>query len=164
MKLNKLFALSLLAASSLAMAESAVAPLDVTATVQSSCELTTSPVAFGSFKPATSGNVDAAGAVRVTCTVTTPYTVDLGTGNKSSTFDTRWMGGSNVANADTLAYNLYLDSNRTQVWGDTTESTVHATGVGTGSQTVHSVYGRMAKSQFVTPDDYADVVTVTVSY
>lgn len=164
MKLNKFLALSLLAASSVAMADTAVAPLDVTATVQKSCELTTQPVAFGSFKPATTGTVDAAGAVRVTCTVTTPYTVDLGTGNQSSTFGTRAMASNIAANSDTLAYNLYLDSNRTQVWGDTTESTVNASGVGSGAQVSHTVFGRVSKNQFVTPDNYADVVTVTVSY
>lgn len=163
MKLNKLIALAALAASSAAMADTAAAPLDVTATVLKSCELSTSAVAFGSFKPASAGTVDAAGSVDVTCTKTTPYAVDMNTGNNSVTFAARNMKGG-VGNADALSYNLYADAARTQLWGDSTESTVNMSGVGTGSEVSIPVFGRLARNQFITPDDYVDSVQVTVTY
>lgn len=162
--MKKLLALAALAvASSAAMAQTATAPLDVTATVLKSCELATSPVNFGSFQPASTGEVDAAGAVNVTCTKTTPYTISMGTGANSSSFAARSMAGGGT-NTDKLNYNLFTDPARTSVWGDGTASTSTIPGVGSGTSVNLPVYGRLSKSQFVTPDNYLDTVTVTVTY
>lgn len=164
MKLNKLLLAGLLAAAaSSAMAATATAPLLVTATVLKSCELSTSPVAFGTVTPSLTGVADATGSVDVVCTKNTPYVLDLSTGGNSATYGARQMAGGG-GNTDLLAYNLYTSAPRTAVWGDTTESTSQVLGTGTGASVSHAVYGRLSRNQFISPDNYTDVVTVTVTY
>jgi len=162
--LNKFLVAGLLAAAaSASFADTATAPLLVTATVLKSCELATTPVAFGTVTPSLTGVADAAGSVDVVCTKDTPYVLDLSTGGNSATFGARNMAGGG-GNTDLLSYNLYTTAARTAVWGDTTESTSQVLGTGTGASISHAVYGRLSRNQFVTPDDYTDVVTVTVTY
>lgn len=164
MRLNKLFAALFAAAiASSAMADTATAPLLVTATVLKSCELTTSPVAFGVVTPSLTGVADATGSVDVVCTKDTPYVLSLSTGGNSASYGARNMAGG-AGNSDLLAYNLYTTAARTAVWGDTTESTSQVAATGTGASVSHPVYGRLSRDQFITPDDYTDVVTVTVTY
>ena len=165
MKIAKIFAALAMAGavSAPALAETASAPLQVTATVLKSCELSTSPVAFGTVTPSLTGVADATGAVDVVCTKSTPYTLALSTGTNSSDFVARNMVGGG-GNTDQLAYNLYTTAARTTVWGDATAGTSTVAGTGTGAVVSHAVYGRLSKNQFVTPDNYLDVVTATLTY
>lgn len=178
MKLSKLLIASLLATGAMsAMATSgpsnssnacgsgqacATGQLNVTATVLKSCELATTPVAFGAITPSQAGVTDAAGSVAVVCTKTTPYTVALSTGAHSNTYSKRNMIGASAP--DGLAYNLYKDAGRSTVWGDGTGGSALVAGVGNSVHQTYPVYGRLNKNQFVTPGAYSDVVTVTVCY
>lgn len=165
MKFSKLLAALTLfgAVAAPALADTASAPLLVTATVVKSCELSTTPVAFGTVTPALVGVADATGSVDVVCTKNTPYTVTLDTGLNSSSFAARNMNGA-VGNADLLAYNLYTTAARTTVLGDSTAGTGTFAGAGTGAVVSYPVYGRLSRNQFVTPDNYQDSVTATVTY
>jgi spore coat protein U-like protein len=89
------------------------------------------------------------------------FTVALSAGN-SNDFTTRTM--SNGSN--TLAYNLYVDSNRMMIWGDGTGGTSTQTFSGLLSllSTSFTVYGRAPKSQYPAPGSYTDTITVTVTY
>ena len=143
---------------------SASATFQVGATILVACNVTGSTLTFGgSIDPLqTPGPVDASTALNVTCTKTTPYSVALSAGTNAgnaSAFGSRTMKSGN----NNLPYQLYLDSGRTQVWGDGNNSGVYS-GTGTGSQQVLTVYGRLPSLAGIVPGNYSDTVTVTITY
>ena len=107
--------------------------------------------------------MDATSTLAVTCTNTTPYAVSLNAGvnaGGATNFASRAMkSGSN-----TLAYQIYLDTGRSTVWGDGTASSSTKSGTGTGSLQNISVYGRIPSLANVVPGSYTDTVTVTITY
>lgn len=106
--------------------------------------------------------VDASATLGVTCTRGTPYTVVLGGGSVGAGAGLRRMGRDGAAGADTIAYQLYRDSARTQPWGDVAAQGV--TGTGTGTPLTHNVYGRVPAQSVPRAGHYADTVTATVTY
>ena len=130
----------------------------VTATVVSTCGITASPLAFGSY---VMGQTDAGTSVVVTCTNGTTYTVSLSAGvGASATVGARKMTGPT---SQTLTYVIYSDAGRTTVWGDTIGTNTVA-GTGNGTPQGISAYGRIAASQTSGVGAYADTVTVTLTY
>jgi spore coat protein U-like protein len=141
------------------------ATFPVTATITSSCTVSGSSLNFGSaIDPlSVSTPLDATSTLTVTCSSTTPYTVSLSAGANAggaSNFASRTM----KSGSDTLAYQLYLDSGRSTVWGDGTASSSAKNGTGTGSAQSLTVYGRLPSLANVVPGAYTDTVTVTISY
>lgn len=133
------------------------------------CLLTaTSDVDFGNLTVgALAAPVDAAGGVSVQCSKSTAYTVYLGDGNQRIAGGNRRMKNGTAL----LAYQLYKNAARTQVWDATggTGATGGSGGVnGTGSGTSQNltVYARIPAGTSVpgTPGAYADTVVVTVTY
>ena len=111
------------------------------------------------------GNVDQTTTLSVKCTKNSPYTVGLNAGvTTGSTIAARPMANG----ADTMAYQLYTDSARTTVWGNsaTAPTWVSGTGAGLGTAQVLTVYGRVATGQTnLAVGSYAETtMTVTVTY
>lgn len=133
-------------------------------TITNTCALTTAPtnLSFGSTGVLT-GNVDATSTVKVTCTTGAPYNIGLDAGANESTADdvtTRRMtdGSSHYVN-----YSMFTTAGRGTVWGNTVSTnTVGSTG--TGSEQAFTVYGRVPAQTTPQAGDYADLVTVTVTY
>lgn len=148
-------------ASSSAMAQTAATGnFNVRMTVVSECKLiTTNDLSFGSTGIWTS-NIDQGTNMSVQCTNSTPYTVALGTGSFGTSVADRRM--KNSSSADTIAYQLYRDTARTQVWGTAAGDTLSGTGTGV-AQTL-TVYGRVPVQGAVAVGSYSDTITVTVSY
>lgn len=70
----------------------------------------------------------------------------------------KWSGG-----ADRLAYNLFSDASRSQVWGDgTAAAPVYVPGVNRNAPQQLIIYGRIAAGQDVSIGSYTDAITVTV--
>jgi len=120
------------------------------------CSVDTSGVAFGSYDPFADGAHDGAGSIEVTCDVSLAYVVSLSPG--AGTYASRRL----VSGADALSYNLYLDVNRTLVWGDGSGATGTASGNGEGE--TFTVYGRIEALQNVPVGSYADAIVVTIDY
>ena len=134
----------------------------------SSCTISASGVAFGTYTPATPATLTGTGTINLTCTVTTKkstVTIDLSTGSSGS-YATRTLRSG----TDVLNYNLYLDAADTQVWGDGTggslEDTVPIIAHGNGSQAsaTFTIYGAVAALQDPAPGSYTDTITVTVNF
>lgn len=144
-----------------ASAQTSTGQIKVTLVVQAECKLTsTADVAFG-----TTGVIQAAisatGTIGVQCTNTTPYNIGLGAGaGTGATVAARKMTSGTGA---TISYELYRDTARTLVWGDTVNSNTVA-GTGTGAVQTLTVYGRVAVQNTPAAGTYADTVTVTVTY
>ncbi len=136
-------------------------PFTVSANVINKCTFTVSPLDFGTNPGLLNTAVNANATLAVQCSNTTPYNVSLDAGqNGGGDINARKMmlGGNSVS------YQLYRDSGRTQVWGDTIGSNT-ATGIGNGttSQSM-TVYGSVPPQTTPPAGTYNDIVVVTVTY
>jgi spore coat protein U-like protein len=155
------FALGFLAlglASRPAVATIVTTTYGVSATVQATCLVSATPMAFGAYTGVVANSTS---TVSVTCTNTTPYNVGLSAGVATgATVTTRQMTGPASA---VLSYALFSDAARSVNWGQTI-GTDTVTGTGNGSAQALTVYGQTAAAQFVAPGGYADTITATVTY
>jgi len=128
------------------------------ATVLSNCTVAADNINFGSQGLLTA-NIDQTGNVLVTCTAGTTYNVGLDGGNQNAGPTGRAM----ALGANRIAYGLYRDAARSQVWG-TTIGTNTAGGTGTGSAQNVSVYARVPPQVTPPAGTYNDTIVVTVTY
>ena len=147
-----------------ARAAGAATALDVSVTVNNSCSIIVSPVAFGSYYPSgvnATAPLDAAGSVTVSCTANAGGSrVTLGQGlyrqpGSTAANPLRRMGNG----AARLRYNLYSDAAHTTVWDDNTGQKTSKT-----FPEVMPVYGRIPAAQSVPPGAYADTILATISF
>ena len=105
-------------------------------------------------------NTDQTSTIQVACTNTTPYNIglDVGTGSGATVAVRKLTSGGATVN-----YSLYSDSGRTTVWG-TTIGTDTVAATGSGSAQSYTVYGRIPAQTTPAPGNYADTITVTVTY
>jgi spore coat protein U-like protein len=145
----------------LSAATPATTTFSVTATVLASCTVSAGTLAFGNYTPTDGSPVDATSTVNVVCTNGTSYTVALDGGSTANNVAARAMsdGGSHA-----LSYEIYDDASHATMWGDGTGATVTQSGTGNGATQGLTAYGRVPASQFAVAGNYADTVTVTVSY
>jgi len=120
------------------------------------CDASTTGLAFGSYRTFAAQPLDSAATITVRCDVLVAYTIALSPGGGS--FADRQMTGP----VQVLHYNLYLDVLRLIVWGDGTAATSVATGLSLLGQ--HTVYGRVAARQNISPGSYGDNIVITVTY
>lgn len=135
-----------------------------------SCSVSASPVQFGTYNALNPTPTDGAGNIQVSCTAgpgaaSLSYEIRLSTG-MSGVYQPRRMAGASVA---AMAYNLFTDPARTQVWGDGNGGTVTVSGGFTTllpSDNVrnHTVFGRVPADQMLESGMYSDSILVTVSY
>jgi spore coat protein U-like protein len=152
--------LGALAGAELHAQQTATTTFRVTAKVQAVCEVTSSDLAFGTYNPKASSPHQVTTLLRATCTPGSTYNIGLNEGTSpGATINQRKMAsGSNALN-----YQLYSDSARSAIWGNTT-GTDTVTGVGTGLSQDHTVFGTVPAAQVVPAGDYADTITVRVYY
>ena len=132
----------------------------VTATVLPMCEVRASDLNFGQYSAQAATQLSGTTAVSVTCTPQTSYNVGLNEGTSpGATVNQRKM----ISGASALNYQLYQDANRTKIWG-TTIGTDTVTGVGTGLEQDHTVFGGVPAQQVIPSGSYADTITVRVYY
>ena len=149
-----------------AAAATATADFQVKLTITAACSVvagTASDINLGSHA-STESNIANSNNIKVTCTKNTPYTIGLAPSNGNAT-------GAGVMTrtttpTDTVAYQLYSDSNHATVWGNNAAVGVVANGVGdtgTGAEKSHMVYA-VVPSANSSAGNYVDTVTVTVNY
>jgi spore coat protein U-like protein len=146
-----------------ASASDANSSLTVNATVSSNCTVSTSAVAFGDVDVTSGQAVQGTGSVSVTCTNGTAWTAaaDAGAGLGADLASRKMANGANLLN-----YSLFIDSSRTQLWGDGVEgATATFSDTGTGTAQTQTVYGLIPAGQTgVQAGAYTDTVQVTVTY
>jgi spore coat protein U-like protein len=122
---------------------------EVTATVINDCNITTTPLDFGSSS-LLEGALSATASIQVQCTNGDAYKVALDGGN-SGDVSSRQMIGAN--SGESITYQLYLDS-------DT------AAGTGSGEEQSLTVYGLVPEQTEAapTPDSYSDTINATVYF
>lgn len=143
------------------LAATATTTFKVTATVASSCKVTATDLDFGAYDPLAAA-LDGTSTITATCTAQTPYTIGLDAGLNAGGTTTRRMIGDDTATT-LLSYELYSDTTRSAIWGAPGGATVAQSAL-TGGALNYTVYGRIPASQYVPAANYADTVTVTVTY
>ena len=140
-------------------ASTATGNLTVTATVISSCSVTAGTLAFGNYDPTLGSNVDQSGTFQVSCTKGTSATVGLDAGANASGATRRMTNGT-----DFLTYELYKETARSNVWGNSGAGLVSLSAAPSNSPQTLTVYGRVTGSQNVGAGSYSDTVVVTVTF
>lgn len=146
-----------------ALALCAAAPLARAASI-TSCTVTVTGVAFGTYTPMQSSALAMNGTINIACTGITgrsSLTIDLSTG-ASNIYPTRTL----VSGSSTLNYNLYLDPGYTQVWGNGTGGSVEGGAkINNGHRNATlTIYGAIGAGQDPPPGSYADMIEVSVNY
>jgi spore coat protein U-like protein len=146
-----------------ALAGTATGNFQATAILAATCQTFATNINFSGFYPAANGNATATGTVTVICTNGSPYTLSLNSG-ASGNFGSRTMKGQTSGNTDLLNYNIYTTSGYTNVFGDGTGGTSQLSGTGNGTSQFYTMYATSPLNQYITPDNYLDTLTVTLSY
>jgi len=158
-----------------ALADTKTGNLPVSANVIPMCHINTvTGITFTNVDVTALGvaqEYSANGSIGVACTNESPYSISLAKGNYADGGGTRRMlGGSG---ASMMPYHLYADAGfTTELWGNPTADDLVTNVLGTGSEVVHGVYGRLNKNDFMsgvgdwllTAGAYSDTVVVTVTF
>jgi spore coat protein U-like protein len=141
-------------------AATTTATFQVSATVASSCSVTATALAFGTFTPGS--DLSNSNSITTNCTNGTAYRVGLSAGNNATSSYKREMGDGS---GNLLLYGICQDANCTKIWS-TIEEGDYVSGTGTGSAQVLTAYGVISGEQSTSPHagNYTDTITVTVSY
>jgi spore coat protein U-like protein len=135
-------------------------PFTVQATVTSQCFVSASLLNFGNNVGLLTSAVNATTTLGVQCSNGTSYNVGLDAGlNGGGNINARKM----VLGANSVAYQLYQNSGRTTVWGNTVGTNTVA-GMGTGNSQSLTVYGTVPAQTTPPAGTYNDTITVTVTY
>jgi spore coat protein U-like protein len=153
-------ALALAATVSSAQASTTVTTtFQVSLTITSNCVIAANPLSFGTTGVLTA-NVNQTTTLSVTCTNTTPYNVGLDGGNVTgSTVTSRLLGNG----TSTVQFQLYSDSGRSIVWGNTI-GTNTVSGTGSGSAQSLTVYGQVPTQSTPAASTYTSTVTASVTF
>lgn len=135
-------------------------PFTVSAVVSKQCNVSyANNVSFGP-QSAMQSNLASNNTIGIACTNGTLYTVGL-TPSNGNTGGTGALKGSG-ANTDQVPYQLRQAAGTSgAVWGNTAQNMPSSTGNGSTQQ--FPVYVTIPSTNY-TPDDYADTVTITVTY
>jgi spore coat protein U-like protein len=154
--------------SALAHAETNTGNLEVSATIETACSVSASPMAFGLVVPGTDKETEA--VVSVLCTSGTTYTLDLGdglntisTGGSSGNLYRRQMASA----ANRLPYMFFQEPTRvTEIAASVANTNFITSTVADGSAQTFTVYGRVVgtESSASPPGSYLDTVIITVAF
>ena len=143
-------------------AQSSTANLNVSANVTVNCTISAAPVAFGSYDPIGANAttpLDASGAITIACTKGSTVTIGLDAGQNAAGSARRM-----AASPEFLAYDLYQDTTRSTVWGNSGAGLLGAGTAPSNAPRTFTVYGRVATAQNVGAGSFTDVVLATVNF
>ena len=144
-----------------AFAGTTSATMAVAATVLEACTVTATPMSFGNVVPGSS-NVDSSATLQLVCTPNADYDILLNNGSNASAGQRRL---ANAGSTEFIPYNVFLDSNYSQPWGNSVGVNTKAGVAGATGLASYPVYGRIpATATPVTAGAYTDTVTVTVNF
>lgn len=151
------FGLVLIAATGRAALADETANLQVTAQVDASCTLTGGTLAFGTYTATAIEPTESDADIGYSCAPGTNIILSLDAGGQAQG-ENRGMAGPGGA---TLAYQLYKDDARSQVWGIGPANGVTISGTPGTPQTV-PVYGAIGPGQQTAAGAYTDTVLITL--
>lgn len=177
--LSTLICVALFSQSFIAKASSTTASVNSTASLASTCTIGGGSISFGTISPSAS-QTTGIGTINVLCTSTTTYDLSFSAGNSGNQLQRTMKGASST---DSLQYNIYTDTSYATIIGDGSSGTSHPlngiysgrafTGGLQGGRNIYgsvgrtvtfNIYGAVAGNQYITPDNYSDSLTITLTY
>ena len=134
--------------------------IQTTANIEASCSINIQNVEFGDLSPDNILNKGMEHEFFVQCSKDKSYTVGVSSGE--GTILDRHMKAVD-GSADLLKYNLYLTSAKANILGTGASEGSVIQGIGTGNKETHNFYA-FANAQYVKSGNYADTLTMIVSY
>ncbi|HEX3464570.1 MAG TPA: spore coat U domain-containing protein [Candidatus Elarobacter sp.] len=119
-----------------------------------------------SYDPIGGAAATAAATMTISCDASsaTAVTVTLDAGTHAGPAATPWRKLMNVADGETLNYNIYLDAAHATVWGDGTSGTGVESHAQTSGTFALTLYGLIPGGQSVAAGSYSDTVTATLTF
>ncbi len=159
--------LSWLLAPGFVLAGSASSTFRVTATLDPTCTIQTTPVSFGHYNPLIAqahAPLDVNSTVTITCSkgMATTIALDRGLHGKQARATTRAM--KHMSSNEYLEYDLFQDVLRTIVWGTAGENIVVPAIAPDAKPRTFQIFGRIYPAQDVAAGDYADTVVAIVNF
>ena len=153
------------AAPSMAVAGNTSTTFQISASVPSSCTISTTALNFGTYDRVIGSNVTA--TVTTNCSVNASAQIMLGQGLNSDTASSndsplRRLKNENGGTINYLSYTLYQNSGKTTIWGNSTNTGVNV--VGNGNNQVSSVYGAITAGQSLPAGTYTDTVVANITF
>jgi spore coat protein U-like protein len=134
-------------------------PFTVSAVVARQCTVSATTLNFGNVGLLTA-STPGTSALSVQCASGSAYNIGLNAGlNGGGNISARKM----VLGASSVGYQLYSNTARTTVWGDTVGTNTVA-GTGSGLTQNYTVYGSVPAQTTPVAGTYHDTITVTVTY
>ncbi len=147
---------------SAALAQSKTAASAMSLTVEAECTVSVDDISFDTIGLMTA-NDDVQANLSVKCTKGAPYQIGLDKGTTATgTVADRLL--ANSTSAATAHYQLYQNSGRTTVWGDTQGTNTMDVAASTGAGETIPNYARVPYPQNILAGSYADSVTATIWY
>ena len=124
------------------------------------CTISSTAVLFGNYDVFATSPRDSTGTVSYQCDRGTNVRITLTRGS-SPTYVPRTL----LKGIDVLAYNIFLDPARSQVWGDETQGTVaYYAHVSANRTTDVTMHGRIPAAQDSASGPYSDTLTAIINF
>lgn len=129
------------------------------------CSVTNAAVAFGVYDPTSTAALDTMGVLDISCDGKFQVTVSLNVGDGVGASYSGGRKMKRIGGAQTLTYNLYRNSSRTQVFGNGSGGSRTLILSNSSHNYSQPIWARIFGNQPLTlPGNYVDTVIVTVSY
>ena len=122
------------------------------------CSINVTGVNFGTYDVFSNAALDSTGKINMNCPNGVVYNIGLSANSGSS--EQRAMSSA----THTLNYNLYTTANRAVVWEDATSGGATVSGIGTGMNVNHVVYGRVPHRQNIPAGSYVDTINLIITF
>jgi spore coat protein U-like protein len=159
--------LSTILTPALGLAGSATSAFRVTATLDPTCTVQTTPAAFGHYNPLTthaSAPLDITSSVTITCSKGMATTIGLDRGLHADYAQGTTRSMKHVSKTEYLSYDLYKDAIHTTLWGTSgTHLVVPPIAPDTTPRT-YLIFGRVPAGQDVSLGDYLDTIVAIVNF
>ena len=147
-------------------AGSSTSTMNVSVSVEHSCSIEASPMAFGAYNGVVenaSTALEATATLETTCTSGAGALVTINSGaSAGSGLADEPVRRMTAGEGQFLSYQVYSDIARNTVWGNTVPTGVALTGTGV-PQTL-TLYGSIPSAQLAAQGVYSDQVYVTITY
>jgi len=137
------------------------APFTVSAINNNSCNISATPMSFGSRTDLNSAQVSS-NQISITCTNGVRYSVGLSNGANGGTSPTNRLM-ANTATGQKISYGIFQNASLTQSWG-TTAGTDIISGTATGLTQIYNAYGQIPVQSTPPGGSYSDTVVITLTY
>ena len=130
---------------------------------QAACSLGGASIAFGTYDPLSLQPLDTIGSLVFRCTQRDHNIMILLSRGGGSSYSLRRMANDN----EQLLYNLYRDAGRTVIWGDGSGGTqaYFINNPQPNNQDLSvPIFGRIPANQNIAVGNYADTITVTLTF